>query len=780
MTKLVTDGAEVAAYTAFVKDRLSEANELLRAMVVAKHAPVELAAAVAGVGEVLAAPLMAAHLRSKGCRALAVDSREVIMIEDGGDPVPTVVWDESQAAMDRYISTLPADPSKCPEVLVFPGFVASDRKGAPATLSRNGSDFSASIVGSLLRASVIVIWTDVDGVYTADPRVVTDAQRVDVMSYREAMELSNFGAKVLHPQTMAPAVRDGIPIVVKSTFTPESGGTVIREREPDAPAPLSVSDCVKGIATINRVALINMEGAGMVGIPGVSERLFGCLRRVGVSVIFIAQASSEYSICFAVKGDEAEVSREAIEKEFFRELHLKITGLEVRADCAVLAVVGDGMSRTPGVAGTVCKALGSAGVNIRAIAQGSGERNISIVIEGGDEAKALRAVHRACIGAATRKPSVDASAADDDAPAPRRAPYSTRAAVVAVIGSGLVGGALLEQLRATSRAIYIGAVCNSTKMSIATLPEGADPAHVAPEMVSRPLNLQSMVEAVEALAERLHATPIVVDCTSSQAIADSYPAWLRRGVSVVTPNKKAFSGPAQAWREVRRAAAEGHAACKHEATVGAGLPILTTLEDLVDTGDSIKRVEGIFSGTLSFLFNTFCPATAAGSAEPFSAVVAKAKQAGYTEPDPRDDLNGTDMARKVVILARLCGLDVELSSMKVASLVPEPLRACSAEEYMRRLPEFDAEMEKLKAEAQAKGQVIRFVGVVDVAKKEVSVSLGTYPATHPFAALQGSDNVIAFTTQRYTRPLVIQGAGAGAQVTAHGIFRDIIELTRRA
>jgi aspartokinase/homoserine dehydrogenase 1 len=624
------------------------------------------------------------------------------------------------------------------------GFVATTTNGRQTTLGRNGSDFSGSIFGALLDASEILIWTDVDGVLSADPRLVPNAQVIDQVSYNEAMELAYFGAKVIHPQTMEPAVARDIPIYIKNTFAPQKRGTLICAK------PVSAMK-VKGISTINPVALVNLEGAGMIGVPGTAHRLFGALRDSGISVILISQGSSEHSICFAIPEAQAKRADESVRQAFDAELRGgQIQHVEITLGMGILAVVGDGMAGAHGVAAKVFNSLGDAGINVRAIAQGASERNISVVVDGNVSAKALRAVHAAFY-------------------------LSPNTMSIGLIGPGTVGRVLLaqmatqiERLRTLNLDLRVRGIATSNRMLLEDNAVDLQRWSQRLEEAGEPLDLQKFINHVQA---DFMPHTVVIDCTASGQIADQYREWLARGIHIVTPNKKANSGSMPYYRalqEARRAAGTHYL---YEATVGAGLPVIQTLRDLRQTGDDVTEIEGIFSGTLAYLFNVF------SGEESFSAIVRAAKAKGYTEPDPRDDLSGMDVARKLIILGREMGLELDVGDVKVEGLVPEELAKCSAEEFMARLPESDAAMAAVLAAATAKKQVLRYVGRIDN-QGRATVGLRRLDEKHAFAHIALTDNVVRFATRRYCdNPLIVQGPGAGPEVTAAGVFSDLLRLS---
>jgi aspartokinase/homoserine dehydrogenase 1 len=508
---------------------------------------------------------------------------------------------------------------------------------------------------------------------------------------------------------------------------------------------------IKGFAAVEDMALINVEGTGMIGIPGVAHKLFGALRAVDVSVVMISQASSEHSICFAVPQVQAELAKRTVEQTFLAEMQRgEVQTVDLREDCCILAMVGDGMIERLGMAGKFFTALGKAGVNVRAIAQGSSERNISAVIEQHEATKALRAVHSAFY-------------------------LSSQTLSIGVIGTGLIGSTFLGQLSrrmVTLRSrrgidLRVRGIMNSRKMLL----------H------DRQLDLAgwddklraSTSEAdVERFVEHVHAAhlphAVIIDATASAELPRHYESWLARGINIITPNKKGNAGPLVSYRSLRETARRHQRYFLYETNVGAGLPVIHTLRDLLETGDEIIRIEGVLSGTLSYIFNSL------DGTRTFSEIVREARAQGFTEPDPREDLSGVDVARKLIVLAREMGLEVELDKVHVESLVSEDLRSAGVEEYLSGLGRHDQAVAELVAGARARGQVLRYVGAIDMDGR-MSARLRTYPLDHPFANLTGSDNIVSFQTARYnTQPMIVRGPGAGPEVTAAGVFADLLRL----
>ena len=727
------------AYLERLDAELADIQGILHTVSLLRSAGQSVHDLIAGHGEIWSTRLFAAYLGARGKRGAVrwIDAREVVTVEWG--PLgPAVQWEASRENAARVFG---ADATG---VHIVTGYIASDPRGLQTTLGRNGSDFSASIFAALLDAEEIVIWTDVDGVLSADPRRVPEAKVIDSLSYNEAMELAYFGAKVIHPQTMAPAVSREIPIWIRNTFAPEKPGTLICARPESSLA-------VKGITSIDDVALVNLEGAGMIGVPGTAHRLFGALRDAEISVILISQGSSEHSICFAIPEKQAAMAEQVVRRAFAVELREgQIQSVEVSRHCSILAVVGDGMAGSHGIAAKVFGALGNTSVNIRAIAQGASERNISAVIDGRDASKALRAVHSGFY-------------------------LSPNTLSIGVIGPGTVGAVLLDQLasqvarlrRDLNVDLRVRAIAGSRGMALADGEIDLARWREAIERHAEPTDLDRFARhvAAEHLPHR-----VIIDCTADASVASRYRDWLSAGLHVVTPNKKANSGPLDDYRALREARRTSGAHYLYEATVGAGLPVIMTLRDLRETGDAIRQIEGIFSGTLAYLFNVFDGKT------PFSEIVRQAKALGYTEPDPRDDLSGTDVARKLIILGREMGLDLEMGDVEVESLVPAALRGCDAGEFLARLPEFDAEMAAVHREAATAGQVLRYVGRLQ-ADGRATVGLAHLDARHAFANIALTDNVVRFVTERYCdNPLIVQGPGAGPAVTAGGVFGDLLRL----
>ena len=737
---LVSGAALIEVLDAWSTDA-DDIREALSKIAALKSAPQRSRDIIAGYGEIWSARLLAAHLgQESGERGGTwIDARKILTVSQT-ELGPTVLWDVSQANFDQVVA------KNFTGIAVITGFIAVDEEGLQTTLGRNGSDYSASIFAALSNACEFSIWTDVDGVMSADPNRVPEASVIDQLTYNEAMELAYFGAKVIHPQALRPVVEAGIPVIIRNSFNPAHPGSRIEAQPSDAAG-------IKGITTIGDMALINLEGSGMIGVPGTADRLFAALKNAGVSVTLISQASSEHSICIAVPQGLADRAKLVISAAFAEELASgQIQSVDVTDGQSIIAVVGDGMAGMPGVAARFFGTLARAGINVRAIAQGSSERNISAVVNADESERALRAVHSGFY-------------------------LSSKTLSVGLIGPGTVGRALLSQIEKRhdrlvedfSLDLRVRAIARSKSMllgdrriDLATWDEAYAGSAVD-------LNLDEFEQHINS--DHLpHA--VIIDCTADESVAARYAGWLERGIHVITPNKRAFSGPIATYHKLQKMAAHGSSHIFYETTVGAALPIVNTLRDLIDTGDKLKSIQGIFSGTLAYLFNVYDGST------PFSEIVSKARDSGYTEPDPRDDLSGMDVARKLTILARELGQSLEIGDFPVQNLVPEALREGSIDDFLDRLSDYDDEIQAQYEQAKAAGKKLRYVGRLDAAGN-AAVGLESVDAAHAFSNINLTDNIVQFETNRYSsNPLVIQGPGAGPEVTAGGVFGDLLRLAK--
>ena len=691
-------------------------------------------ARVVSMGERVSVAIMSAWLNAQGTRC------------DALDPVARLVADGSprEARVDLAASRarFSGDPPAPDTLWLMPGFTAGDREGALVVLGRNGSDYSASVLAACMNAERCEIWTDVDGVYACDPRIVPDAKRLDRLSYQEAMELSYFGAKVLHPKTIAPIAQHHIPCWIKNTGNPEALGTEIGPRRADAEAT------VKGISSLGAQTMVNVSGPGMKGMVGMAARVFARMAQAGISMSLITQSSSEYSISFCVPTIEAPDAHAALADEFELELaNGLLEPVALRDGVAVVSAVGDGMHAVRGVASRFFSALAQANVNIVAIAQGSSERSISAVVEERSAKLAIKAAYQAL--------------------------FDTRLTLdLFVVGVGLVGGEFLAQLeqqipalRERNIDLRVCGLANSRQQ--VTAPEGVDLTAWRPAMDASASGFD--FDAFCALvAEHHRVNPVLVDCTSSDAIADQYPAFLEAGFHVVTANKKANTGTLAHYAAIRDAAQRRRRRFLYETNVGAGLPVVENLQNLLDAGDALVRFEGILSGSLSYLCGLL------DDGVPYAEATKRAREKGFTEPDPRDDLSGMDVARKVLILAREAGLELTLDDVEVEPLyAPGFDDAGDVDTFLTNIAGADAYFAERAEEARGRGAVLRYVGTI--ADGRCSVGLREVPSDAPLAAVRGGENALSFTTRYYNpRPLVLRGYGAGAAVTAAGLFADVL------
>lgn len=631
------------------------------------------------------------------------------------------------------------------QVLFFTGFIASNENNRITTLGRGGSDYTAAILAAALNAEEIELWSDVDGMLTADPRVVKKAFSLSELSYTEAMELSYFGAKVIYPPAMIPAFRKKIPIVLKNTFNPSFKGTRIEEHTHKNTYP------IRGISSIDEISLINITGSGMIGKIGFSGKLFSLLAREQINVILITQSSSEHSITFAIEPKDVQKAKQLFNSEFELELETnKLNPLVVEENLCVLAIVGENMKQTPGISGKLFQALGRNGINIHAIAQGSSEYNISVIIKRKNISKALNAVHDAFFTQLTKTLHV----------------FS--------VGTGNIGSTLLRQIEAQSNflrknngiEVKISGIANSRKMVIDE--EGIDLTQWEERINGgETSDMETFIQKIKFLNL---SNCIFVDNTASPVTGTYYKELFESNVSVVTCNKIANSSSYKEYKDLKDTARRRGVDFFYETNVGAGLPIIRTLKDLMTSGDRIIRIEAIVSGTISYIFNHFIGDIS------FYEVVKKAHKLGYTEPDPREDLSGKDFMRKMMILARDAGYKMEENDIKLGAILPEScMNASSIDEFYEELKKSDSYFNELKEKAEMENKVLRYIGKLENGK--ASVSLELVDASHPFYNLTGSDNIISFTTERYKfNPLVIKGPGAGAEVTAAGVFADLINV----
>lgn len=644
---------------------------------------------------------------------------------------------------DRTNELISAAFSNMPELSVVPGFIASNHKGETTTLGRGGSDYTAAIIAAALEADMLEIWTDVDGFLTADPRVIKNAYPIERLTYAEAMELSHFGAKVIYPPTIFPVLQKEIPIRIKNTMNPGIEGTLISKER-------STGKAIKGISSINDTCLVTMQGIGMVGVIGINHRLFQALANANISVFLVSQASSENSTSFAIKNSDAEKADQAIRTEFSKEIELgDINNIIIEKELATVAIVGENMKHTPGIAGKLFQTLGRNGINVIACAQGASELNISFVITLESLRKALNVIHESFF----------------------LSEYSELN--IFIVGVGTVGSDLLTQIAKQQQKLMddnrlrvrLVGVANSKRFVL-----NRDGIEIASY---RQLLNDAALNGVQAyIDEILHMNmynSVFVDCTASEQVASLYNMLLKHNVHVVTANKVAASSEYSNYSELKTISQRRGVKFLFETNVGAGLPIINTMNALIKSGDKIIKLEAVLSGTLNFIFNTI------SSQVPLSKAIRLAKEAGYSEPDPRIDLSGVDVIRKLVILTREAGYRIEQDEVSMKPFMPAVCFSGSPDDFWVEAEKLDAEFEQKRAVLEKEGKKWRFVATMD--NGVCSVELKEVEGKHPFYDLEGSNNIILITTERYNEyPMMIKGYGAGAGVTAAGVFADIISI----
>lgn len=631
---------------------------------------------------------------------------------------------------------------------IVPGFIASDGGGYTTTLGRGGSDYTAAIFAAALNAEILEIWTDVNGMMTADPRFVRNVRQIPRINYREAMELSHFGAKVIYPPTIQPVMAKGIPVLIKNTFAPDETGTLI---EAESPAD---GEMIRGITSIDKISVLSLEGSGMVGIPGFSKRLFDALSRAQINVILITQSSSEHSICVAIEEKFSGLAKEVVDREFENEIAVgKIEPLGVESGFSILALVGDRMKEHTGVSGKMFSTLGHNGINIHAIAQGSSERNISAIINSNDVRKAVNTLHEEFFSDGRKQINL----------------Y--------IVGAGTVGSRLLEQLRQQHEYLLENLRLNVRVVGLANSKrlifdeEGIDLNLWKEQLNSASENAVEPAETAKVIVEQNLRNSVFVDVTADAGVVDMYPPLLEKSVSVIACNKIAASSDYEKYAALKELAREYSANFLFETNVGAGLPVINTLNDLMRSGDRVNRIEAVLSGTLNFVFNNY------DGSRIFADVVRQAQDEGYTEPDPRLDLSGTDVARKILILAREAGYRLETDDIENIPFLPASCFEGSVEDFYAEMTRQEDHFRKLLDGAVLKGLKLKYIA--SLVDGKASVGLQSIGLDHNFANLSGKDNAVLFYTNRYAdQPLVVKGAGAGADVTAAGVFADIIRAAR--
>ena len=737
-----------SATLSLVKQSINELESNCEGLFMLKELSNRMQDRIVSFGEILSSKIIAATFASKGIHQQWVDAR--LLIKTNANYLNAVVDKDVTTKTIQSYFTDPANNKF--DLYMAPGFIASDAEGNTTTLGRGGSDYTGAIFAAALKVTALEIWTDVSGMMTADPRIVQNAKEIPQISYQEAMELSHFGAKVIYPPTIQPVMHQNIPVWIKNTFEPSHPGTIIKNESP------ADTNFIRGISSINDICLLSLEGSGMVGIPGFSKRLFEALAKKKINIILITQSSSEHSICVGINANDAYQAKIAVDAEFEQEINTqKVEPLIVEKEVAIIALVGEQMKNHPGVSGKMFGVLGRNGINVRAIAQGSSEKNITAVIATTDVKKAINVLHEEFFETSYKQVNV----------------Y--------IAGAGNVGGKLIDQInkqiaylkKSLRLQINIVGIANSKKQLINI--EGLDLTNWKEQLAAAPTG--TTAEYVAAITDNNLRNSIFVDVTAHETVANVYAQLLEKAVSVVACNKIACSSPYENYTKLKSLAREFNASFLFETNVGASLPIIGTLNDLIRSGDNIHKIEAVLSGTLNFVFNNYAGGT---DGKTFSAVVRQAQLEGYTEPDPRLDLGGTDVMRKIMILAREAGTKIEMSDIVNETFLPATCFNGSVEDFYVEMEKQEAHFKKLYDAAVAEGCKLKFVAKYESdSQTTAKVGLQHIQPSSDFYHLYGKDNLVLFYSMRYPElPLVIKGAGAGADVTASGVFADIIRASR--
>ena len=731
--------ARQSAVLSWVKQRCNEIEDICNGVFLLGELSARTKDRIVSYGELLSSRIISDRFSAAGIDNTWVDARALIRT-DSHYGHAAVDFTVTNALCRDYFDKAGSS------LFIMPGFIASDSNGNGTTLGRGGSDYTAAIVAAALDASAVEIWTDVSGMMTADPRLVRHAKILSHISYQEAMELSHFGAKVIYPPTIQPVMSRHIPVWIKNTFEPLHHGTFI------GPEVVHNGSNIRGITSINRIALLSLEGSGMVGIPGFSRRLFEALANEHINVILITQGSSEHSICVGIDEALAAKARRAVDNAFSWEIETgKVEPLAVEKDLAIVALVGDNMKSHPGISGKMFGAIGRNGVNVRAIAQGSSERNISAVVSAADVKKAINVLHEEFFETTYKQVNLF------------------------VAGTGNVGSKLLAQLKQQQEylqehlrlQVRVIGIANSRKMIFNE--EGINLANWQEALdKGQPMDLQQFVEIIRSKNLR---NSVFADVTANEQVAMVYDQLLSKSISVVACNKVACSSSYAYYKKLKDLAREYNALFQFETNVGAGLPVIGTLNDLLRSGDVVNRIEAVLSGTLNFVFNNY------DGTKTFAEVVKQAQEEGYTEPDPRLDLGGTDVMRKIMILAREAGEQLEMEDIANHSFMPPSCMQGSVADFYAEMAKQEKHFKDLYEQAAKQGKKLKFVARYEHGK--AAVGLQHVDPQSDFYHLYGKDNVVLFYTNRYMeQPLVVKGAGAGAEVTASGVFADIVRVAR--
>lgn len=726
----------------FVKEKLNELEDILDAISTIDEVTQKAISKVLTLGEILSSQIIFEILKQKNFDISIIDSKAVIYSKEFNNN-EVLDSDKTSISIKNKLDLIKS------KLIIAPGYICSNEKNEISNLGRGGSDYSAAIFAKYSNAKTLEIWTDVSGVYSANPRIVKNASPIEFLSYKEAMELSFFGAKVIYFPTLQPLIEDNIPVYIKNTFEPEAAGTCISNS-----TKLDGDEIVKGISHIENISILNFEGSGMVGVPGFSKRFFESLSINQINVVMITQASSEFSICIAINSDDASAAKKVIDKEFEFEISQKrINESQIESNLSNIAIVGDKMKSKKGISGKLFNSLGQNNINIRAIAQGASERNISIIIDESNTKKALNALHETFFE------------------------ENLKDVHIFITGVGNVGGFLIEQIKNQKKFIAqnlklnlkVFGISNSRKMILSD-------SEIDLENWKNLLNNSKKVADSKIFQEKIlelnMRNSLFVDNTASDSIPETYNKYLKNGIGIITCNKIGNSGTFSKYTELKSLSRDNNAPFLYETNVGAALPVISTLKNLINSGDKIIKIEAVLSGTLNYIFNNF------QEINTFHEIVTKAVDLGYTEPDPKIDLCGIDVSRKILILARESGYELEIEDVSKNHFLPnESVNAKSKEEFLSGLEKNNDHFNDILINAKENNSRLKFVAKLE--KGKASIGLEAVNSEHPFYNLVGSDNITVFYTERYKNsPLVVKGAGAGGEFTASGVFADIIKASQ--